>query len=147
MNVHQLETIPCNIVSSSDGLATVTFTIPEEHINGFVAMLNSLATLFRGLGWKTKTNIDAIHQREDRRAPGREQRIQQFETSCVETFQSYIKKGDTPREAFSLTVSAIKYIYEFSSYEIVRNVLTKHKLLKKTGYYKNTSKKILDIKK
>lgn len=140
MSPSQIENLPCQIVSCSDGLATITFTMPENQIDGFVALLSSLSILFRGLGWKTKTNIEAIHQREKLAQPERESRLLAFEKSVCDTFIDYVSKSSNPREALSLTVSAVGYVYEFSSYEIVKNLLTKNKLLKKTGFYKSKHK-------
>ena len=140
MTLQQLETLPCEVINCNQGLATISITLPSDQINGFVALLTSLAVLFRGLGWKTKTNIEAIHERENLKSADRNERLLAFESVVCESFQEYLKKGNTPREALSLTVSSVHTQYEFSSYDIVKNCLSKNKLLKKTGFYKNRHK-------
>lgn len=131
-----LENIPCEVKYLSTGLCSVTFVMPEHQINGFVLMLSSLAGLFRGLGWKAKTNIDSIHQRNESKKIEHDKLIARFESDTVETFRALVESGVSPRESLSLTVSRIHCQYEFSSYEIVKNCLTKNKCLKKTGFYK-----------
>lgn len=137
MHLSQLENLPCKVDVEQSGLASVTFTLPEEQVTGFVAVLTSLSTLFRGVAWKTKTNNDSIHRRNLASLPERLNRIGEFEMCCEETFLSYLKNGDSPRECLSLTVSAVSSKFEFASYDIIKNVLTKKRLLKKTGYYKD----------
>lgn len=140
MLLNQIESIPCQVSCTGNGFATVTFTLPEENINGFVALLTSLASLFRGLGWKTKTNIDAIHARNKATESERNNRIQEFEDYVCLIFSDFAKTVNNPRECLSLTASRVHMKYDFSSYDIVKNCLSKNKLLKNTGFYKSRHK-------
>ncbi len=135
-----IENLPSTVSFCENGFATITITLPEEHVNGFVALLTSLASLFRGLCWKQKTNIEGIHARNKLKEEEKKQVLQAFEDDVCRTFKDYTKTSSNCREAVSLTASSIIQKYEFSSYDIVRNCLTKNKLLKKTGYYKSRHK-------
>jgi hypothetical protein len=136
MTINQIESLPCSVQVNS-GLATITFTMPEENVNAFVALLSSLANLFRGLCWKTKTNIDAIHERINTTLEEREQRLKDYETCVADTFKTFLLNGISPKEALSRTIISVKEPYPFASYDNVKSCLTKNKLLKKTGFYKS----------
>jgi len=140
MQLQTLETIPCDIRPSLDGNCQVTFTIPETEINAFVMMLNGLSSLFKSLAWKQKTNIDAIHMRNEAKAAQIEAYQREYETAVCETYSEYFKREQNSRVAFSLTVSKIKNRFENSSYDNVKKCLTKNKLLKKTGFYSSRYK-------
>ena len=141
MNLYtDIENIPCQILSSNNGYSTISFTLPDVNVNAFVLLLTSLSSLFRGLGWKTKTNLDAIHERTAASKPFNDQRLLDYENAVVKTFADFIKKGEEPRAALSLTVSAVITQFEFSSFDNVKKCLTKNKLLKKTGFYKSRHK-------
>jgi len=131
-----LETMPCHVEHLPDGICSVTFTMPESQINSFVLMLSSLAGLFRGLGWKAKTNIDAIHARNMEKQETKNLLIQEFEKATVASFNDFMETAKTPPEALSLTVANIKCRYEFASYDIIKKCLIKNKCLKNTGFYK-----------
>lgn len=135
MQITDIETIPAEIHSQNNGNASVTFFLPEEHINAFILLLNSLESLFRGIAWKQKTDIDAIHARTDSQIAKVNERNEEYKNAVCRLFVEFVTAGNTPREALSLTVSQIYEDYSFSNYEIVRNCLTKNKLLKKTGFY------------
>lgn len=137
---NQLEKIPCEVKHITGGLCSVTFTMPENQINAFVLMLTSLSNLFRGLGWRAKTNLDAIHERNQLKEPQRQARLELYEKETCAMYKEYINKGNTPRESLSLTVSQISNRFEFSSYDIVKTCLTKNKLLKNTGFYASRHK-------
>lgn len=140
MLINQIENIPCQVVPAGHGLATITFTLPEESINAFVALLTSLAGLFRGLGWKSKTNIDCIHERIEQKKPVVEALRLEYENAVISVYSDFLRKGETPRCALSLTASKIIEQYKFSSFDQVKNCLTKNKMLKKTGFYKSRHK-------
>lgn len=137
MTINQIQNLPCRVDVDDSGLATISFTIPEEQASGFVALLTSLSVLFRGVHWKMKTNVSSIHRRQLEKLPEHLTRLAEFECCVEETFISYFKAGNTPRECLSLTASAVSKRFEFASYDIIKNVLTKKRLLKKTGYYKD----------
>ena len=147
MTTRDIATLPCRVVSSADGLTTLEITMPSHLINSFILLMQSLTGLFQSVSWKERSDPDGIMTREKKRLVDNETRIKAFEMSVLETFDSYIKKGDNPRAALSLTASAVKYVYEFSSYDIIKNILTKNKRLKNTGGYKNNlTKSRLDTK-
>jgi len=135
MKLQQIESMICEVKSVENGMATITLCMPQEFVSGFVALLASLAGLFRGLGWKIKTNIDAIHQREQVRLQGAASRMAKFDESVMQSYGDFILKGYSPKDSIKLTVKAVSYVYEFSSYDIVKNILSKNKLLKNTGFY------------
>lgn len=138
--LHELETVTSEIHSLNNGESAVTFYLPEEHIQAFVLLLNSLEGLFRGIAWKQKTDIDAIHARTRLQVAKVNERNKQYENDVCALFVDLIKQGNTPREALSLTASQIYETYEFSNYTIIKNCLTKNKLLKKTGFYSERHK-------
>jgi hypothetical protein len=131
-----IESIPCEVKNVTADLVQVTFTLPACHINDFVMMLSSMTQLFRGLGWKAKTNRDGVLLRHAQREPEIAKRNEEYEKAVCDCFLKNIKRSETPREALSLTVSQIFQDYPFSSYDIVKNCLTRNKMLKKSGFYK-----------
>lgn len=135
-NLQQFELMPCEVKYLSEGICSITFTLPEGQINAFVLMLTSLGSLFRNLGWKAKINIDSIHERNLIKEKESLNKIIQFENDVVALFKKLTLTSTSPREALSLTVSQIFEQYPFSSFDIVKLVLTRHKCLKKTGFYK-----------
>jgi hypothetical protein len=138
MNLQTIQNLPCNIKHIDQHNCLVTFTLPIDHVNAFVAMLSGMAGLFRGLAWKAKTNIDAIHERNLQKQKDIDALIAAYELVVCEMFKNYVNAGEQPRTAFSLTVSNIKKDFINSSYDNVKRVLTKNKLLKKTGFYKQS---------
>jgi hypothetical protein len=137
MTPQQLETLPCTVKLSDSGLADITFTLPQDQISGFICLLSSLVIMFRNLRWKTKIDIDSIHAREALKTPDRNERLLAFETAVCERYMKYVSNGCDAREAFSCTLSSVQDDFEFAKWDHVRNILTKNKLLKKTGYYKD----------
>lgn len=125
MMINQIENIPVTVEACSHGFSTITFTLPDEHINAFVGMLNAFAGLFRAVSWKSKTNIDGIHQREVKRISGNAEKMMKFEQLVVDTFAGHLHSGYSPRESLTLTVSGVKYIHDFASYQIIKNILGK----------------------
>lgn len=91
--ITELENIPSEIHHLNNGNCSVTFYLPEEHINAFVLLLNSLAALFRGIVWKQKTNIDAIHARTTTQIANINERKEQYENAVCKLFVEYIKSG------------------------------------------------------
>lgn len=132
----EMENMPCHVEYLQDGVCSVTFTLPESQINAFVLMLTSLSSLFRGLGWKAKTNIDAIHERNVQRIESQNTLIKEFENATIDAFKKFSDSGYNAKEAVSLTVANIKLRYAFASYDIIKKCLIKNKSLKSTGYYK-----------
>jgi hypothetical protein len=131
----KIEQTPCDIMYLPNDMCKVTFTIHQQDIYAFQLMFTSLGVLFKNLAWKAKTNIDAIHHRLAANAPKVQTRIEEYEKFVCDTFTDFCGHH-TPREAFSLTVSAVKQEYDCSSYDQCKQILTKHKKLKKTGFYK-----------
>jgi len=140
MNLQKLETIPCNIAAIGPGISNVTFTLPDEEVHSFVLMLTGLAGLFKSVSFKQKCDIDAVHMRIEQQKAEVEQYQQEYENAVCAMYAEFYKREQDSRLAFSLTVLKIKNKYPNSSYDIVKNCLTKNKLLKKTGFYKNRHK-------
>lgn len=140
MELQTIENTNCKVEYLSNGYCSATFYIEERQINQFVAMMNGLTSLFRTLTWKAKTNDDLIHKHIAEKKTDHEKVILAFENDVCRLFQEYSEREQNSRLALSLTVSKIKIQYDFSSYDIVKNCLTKNKLLKKTGFYKSRHK-------
>lgn len=132
----QIETLPCDVRQVQEGLFSVTFTMPENQIKHFVAILNSLTGLFQNMNWKAKTNMDAIHIRNAAAQIEHDKILEQYEKYTLLTYQTFVDAGNSSREALSLTVSKVHERYAFSSYDNIKKCLTKNKLLKNTGFYK-----------
>ncbi len=141
MNPYQVAmSIPCEVKHIDTENVAITFVLPAAHINSFVLMLQSMAELFRGLGWKAKTNRDGIHLRTKENEAQIKDRNERYYKFVCDTFTDQLAKSKNAREALSLTVSLAIIDYPFSSYDIVKNCLSKNKLLKNTGYYKSRHK-------
>lgn len=140
MNIQAIQNIPCEIKAVNADICSVTFTLPVTQINAFVLLMSSLTVMLRGLGWKVKTNNDLIHAKIKKDEPETVKFHQEYEEKVLTTYNDYINKGNTPRESLSLTVSYVAKLYPFSSFDIVKNCLSKNKMLKKTGFYKSRHK-------
>jgi deoxyadenosine/deoxycytidine kinase len=140
MQIQQIENIPCNVSYINNGLCSITFQIPQSDLSSFVAILSGLSGLFRSCSYKAKINDEIIHERIEKKQPDIEKRNREFEADCCKMYCDYLKREQNPWLAFSLTVSKIKTMYDFSSYDIVKKCLTKNKYLKKTGFYSNRHK-------
>lgn len=130
-----IEQTPCNVKYLQHDMCQVTFTIHQQDIQAFQLMFSSFATLFKNLAWKAKTNIHVIHQRIQENQSRTQTFIEEYENSVCCSFKDLCQENE-PRVAFSLLVSSIKEDYPNSSYDQCKQILTKHKLLKKTGFYK-----------
>lgn len=134
--ITEINNIPCDFRHLDDNQCAVTFTLPADIIPAFVALMQSLASLFTGLAWKQKTNLEQVRQRIKASEPERMQYKQDYENKVCAIFNDYVEKGENPRTALSLTASAMHPEYPNSCFDTVKNCLTKNKLLKKTGFYK-----------
>lgn len=140
MQLQSIDQIPCKVEYLDCGDCAVTFNISEKDVIGFVTMLNGLTGLFRSLNWKAKTNIDSIRSRLYVQKTEQEKLVICFENDACRMYTDFFEREQNSRLALSLTVSKIKNQYDFSSYDIIKNCLTKNKLLKKTGFYKSRHK-------
>ncbi len=140
MELQNIENLPCKVEYINNGFCSVTFNIEESELNGFVLMLNGLSGLFRSLKWKSKINIDVIHANNEKKKEKQNEDMKHFENDVCKMYSELFIREQNSRVAFSLTVSKIKNQYAFSSYDIVKNCLTKNKYLKKTGFYSNRHK-------
>lgn len=140
MNIAKMNQIPCNVEVLNDAYSIVSFTIPTDCIRSFVLMFESLSSLMKNVQWKIKTDDKLIHSRNEKKQQAIDDRVNEYNSRTIETFKTYLNQGVDAREAFSLTVSAMGKQYAFSSYDNIKNVLTKNKLLKNTGFYKSRHK-------
>lgn len=134
--ITEINNIPCEFKHLNNNQCAITFTLDSNIIPAFVALMQSLASLFTGLAWKQKTNLEQVRQRIKESEPERESYRQEYENTVCAIFNNYIEKGENPRVSLSLTISSVHSQYPNSSYDNVKNCLTKNKLLKKTGFYK-----------
>ncbi|MBT1071620.1 hypothetical protein [Pelotalea chapellei] len=134
---HPISKLPCDVKMIESGLYSVTFIMPESQISPFVGILNSLTDLLQGLSWRVKTNIDGIHARNAVQQIKNDEILVEYEKHAVTVFQTLVNKGNSPRESLSMTVSKVHEKFPFSSFDSIKKILTKNKLLKNTGFYKS----------
>lgn len=135
MKITEIQNIPTDVQILNDAYAIVSFTIPTDAIRPFMFMFQSLSGLMQNVAWKVKTNESLIHSRNEKQKSAIEERQVDYEKAVIETYKNYINQGNTPRESLSMTTSALNNHYSFSSYDNVKKMLTKNKLLKNTGFY------------
>ena len=116
------------------GYVALTVEMPQENVESMLLFISSMADLCRSLN--TKTRNSGVQARIAQTTPAREQHALQFANDTIAAFDGFIERNTPPREALSLTVSLIHQQYPSSSYDIVKQILTKSKRLKKTGFYK-----------
>lgn len=139
-SITNLENLPCEYSYINDKTCKITFTLNPEILPAFVLIMQSMTGLFRGLVWRGKTNIDAIHERVNESAPVIEAKRNIYDRKTCAYFNQYIEDGKNPKESLSLTVEKLKKEYGYASYDNVKYCLSKNKLLKKTGFYKSRHK-------
>lgn len=132
--------IPHEVKVIDEETTSVTFILPSCAVKGFVMMFMCFADLFRSVDWKQRTHPKGIQLRNDKKRPEIEETIQRYENAVLSTFKTYCENGNTPRESLSLTVSKVSEHFPYSSYDMVKNCLSKNKMLKKTGFYKSRHK-------
>lgn len=130
---HEVKTIDAETVA-------LTFYLPAASLNAFIMMFSCFADLFRGVAWKAKTNPKTIQIRNEAKQADIEKMTERYNAAVIKIFMQYIDKGNTARQAMSLTVSEVHKEFPFSSFDQVKNCLSKNKLLKNTGYYKSRHK-------
>lgn len=134
-NLPQIEQLPCKVEYLPHDMCSITFTVHQADITAFQMMLGSLNILFRNLAFKAKTNIHAVHDRILKNQGKSEQYIEDYEKCVCQKFKEYCDVT-TPRESLQLTVPSVKELYPNTSLDQIKHILIKHKLLKKTGFYK-----------
>jgi hypothetical protein len=134
--MYELQThFPFHVSPADQGKVMLTIEIDAIHVRSFVQMLDSLGDFFRIINNKAKVALAYT------RAPEcREQAAKYHEQYCsavVTTFKELSAEStDSPRELLSATVRYIKQKYPNSSYDSVKQILTKSGDLKKNGFYK-----------
>lgn len=132
--------IPHTVEIIDENTSSVTFILPSASIRAFIAVILSFADLFRAVEWKQKIHPHAIATRNDSRLENIDAHVEKYETAVISTYKEYLSQGNTPRESLSLTATKIGDHFAFSSFDMVKNCLSKNKLLKNTGYYKSRHK-------
>jgi hypothetical protein len=110
-----------------------TVTVTDEQIRNFTEIFSGFISNFL---WKVKTDPDLIHERLEDDRERQEILSAEYQAFCIDTFNCYLAAGETARTALSLTVSTVFDRFPLSSFDQVKKILTKAKLLKNTGYYK-----------
>lgn len=134
--MYELQThFPFNVSPADQGKVMLTIEIDAIHVRSFVQMLDSLGDFFRVINNKAKVALAYT------RAPGcREEAVKYHDQYCsavITTFKELSAESvDSPRELLSATARYIKDKYPNSSYDSVKQILTKSGDLKKNGFYK-----------
>lgn len=140
MQLQTIQNIPCEVNPINEEFCTLTFTLPTQYINDFMMVFSSLSNLMHGIRWKIKTNEKLIKERIAKKKPEIDAINERYENDLCLLYQKHFETEQNPRVALSLTVSEINKTYPFSCYDICKKLLTKNKLLKKTGFYKSRAK-------
>ena len=125
---------PFNVEPANDGKVALTIEIEAIHVRAFLQMLDSLGDWFRIINNKAKVALAYT-----RLPDNQEKAAKYYDEYCsfvVETFKQLRHEKDiAPRELLSATARYIKDIYPNSSYDSVKQILTKSGELKKSGFY------------
>lgn len=126
---------PFNVEPASNGKVSLTIEIEAIHVRAFLQMLDSLGDFFRIINNKAKVALAYT-----RLPDNQENAAKYYDEYCstvIDTFKQLRHENDKPaRELLSATARYIKDIYPNSSYDSVKQILTKSGELKKNGFYK-----------
>jgi len=134
--MYQLQShFPFEVQPSSNGKVSLTIEIDAIHVRSFLQMLDSLSDWFRIINNKAKVALSYT------RLPDNQQKAAKYYdeycSAVIDTFKQLRHGNDKPaRELLSATARYIKDIYPNSSYDSVKQILTKSGELKKNGFYK-----------
>lgn len=131
-----VDDVPYDVKPLQDGLCAVTFILRSDYIQTFAIFLSSMTGLMGRVAWKYKSNPELSAQRIAAQQDAVDASIEQYRECVLAVFNNFLEEGESPREALSLTVSRVSEQYPQSSFDNVKKILTKAKLLKNTGYYK-----------
>lgn len=125
---------PFNVEPASDGKVFLTIEIDAIHVRAFLQMLDSLGDFFRIINNKAKVALayTNLPQNQEKAA----KYYDEYCAAVVDTFKQLRHvKDQPPRELLSATARYIKDSYPNSSYNSVKQILTKSGDLKKSGFY------------
>ena len=126
---------PFNVEPASNGKVSLTIEIDSIHVRAFLQMLDSLGDFFRIINNKAKVALAYTHLPDNQEKAAKY--YDEYCSAVVDTFKQLRRDNDKPaRELLSATARYIKDIYPNSSYNSVKQILTKSGDLKKNGFYK-----------
>lgn len=131
-----LDEVPFEVKPMKDGMCCLTFMVSADYVQSFALFLSSMTGLMGRIAWKYKSNPELSLQRMESQRDLMDNYVQEYTDYVVEYFQRCVSGGEPPRTAMSLTVSAAVERFPQSTYDKVKQILTKAKLLKNTGFYK-----------
>jgi len=133
--MYSLQThFPFNVEPASNGKVSLTIEIEAIHVRAFLQMLDSLGDWFRIINNKAKVAI--AYTRLPANQAKAAQYYDEYCSHVVDTFkQLRHEKDQPPRELLSATARIVKDSYPNSSYNAVKQILTKSGDLKKSGFY------------
>jgi hypothetical protein len=126
---------PHTVQPADNGKVLLSIEIEAIHVRAFLQMLESLGDFFRIINNKAKVALSYT------RLPANQEKASKYyEEYCIaviDTFKQLRHESDAPpRELLSATARYIKDIYPNSSYDSVKQILTKSGELKKSAFYK-----------
>ena len=126
---------PHTVEPASNGKVSLTIEIEAIHVRSFLQMLDSLGDFFRIINNKAKVSLAYTRLPDNQGKAARY--YDEYCSSVIDTFKQLRHENDKPaRELLSATARYIKDIYPNSSYDSVKQILTKSGELKKNGFYK-----------
>lgn len=136
MSIYELQHhFPFDVEPADDGKVTLSMQIEAIHVKTFLTMLESLAGLFRIVNNKAKVSLS--YTRLEKNLSSGQAYYQKYFEDVVNTFKILRRTSElTTRELISETLIEIKQLHPNSSYNSVKQILTKSGELKKNGYYK-----------
>lgn len=118
----------------------ITVDITEQQLASFRELSESITRLFSQLKWGEHVSIENVHARIAQNQSAVDAHFVNYERDVCDTFIDLLESGNSPRESLSLTVSEMADNYPQSSYDNVKKILTKNKLIKNTGFYSTKHK-------
>ena len=126
---------PFDVQPTSGGKVSLTLEIEAIHVKTFLTMLESLSDFFRIINNKAKVSLAYTRSPDNQQKAARY--YDEYCSAVIDTFKQLRHENDKPaRELLSATARYIKDIYPNSSYDSVKQILTKSGELKKNGFYK-----------
>lgn len=136
MSIYGLQNhFPYEVQPAPNGKVALTLEIEAIHVRTFLQMLESLSDFFRIINGKAKVALSY------QKLPATQERAakyyDEFCSAVVDTFKQLRHETDkSARELIPITLQYVKQTYPNSSYDIVKQILTKSGELKKSGFYK-----------